>query len=192
MLCAGLRQARPRAPEASAMSFRHVVDFPYSPAELAALFEAGHAPIVAPEWRHQQGTVYITAWDRRYQPFERMGQLRLPRCADAAAVAHRGRRLVYPGGPPPGARLPGAAGPRPGEAWEPTTGTMHATTEHSVTAGPWALPRACLVDSHRSHRDVLRGRCPPAFARDRRRRCQQTRGRSKPSGGDGRPHGRPV
>jgi hypothetical protein len=108
------------------MSFRHVVDFSYSPAELAALFEAGHAPIVAPEWRHQQGTVYITAWDRRYQPFERMGHFAFhdaptPRLwhidvvdwytlADLLQEVGRLERQalgqVKHGNPPPGGRTP--------------------------------------------------------------------------------------
>ena len=136
----------------------------------------------------------------------------------AGVMGDRDRRRLYPGGPDAGTRAPGAAGPRTGGARDDAPGRAHAMTEYDVTTtvsdhvqqkvltrNPrrsrardrrltperWfarSPPRPGVVESHR---EIRRGRCPPASPRDRRRGCHQTGARGHPSGIDGRPYSRP-
>ena len=54
-----------------------------------------------------------------------------------------------------------------------------------------ARSAAIILWSHHWLNEILRGRCPPASPRDRRRRCHQTGTRGHPSGVDGRSYSRP-
>jgi hypothetical protein len=52
---------------------RVLADFLYTRQELDALVQTGQAPIVGPEHRHEQRTLWVTRWCHTYTPPERMG-----------------------------------------------------------------------------------------------------------------------